>query len=199
MRFVRRLLDQLGAYLPLFVMALLALGSWWLVKSVPVLQAPAAKPAVRLTPDYSLTQFSAKTFDSTGRLTREVSGAQAQHFPATQTLQIDQIRIYARSDSGAEIHAQALEGLASDDGKSVTLIGQAYAKRQPFEDQPQVELSGERLVALADEDRVVSESPVRITRDRDVFTANTMDFNTRSGQHQLQGRVRATLQPKPRN
>jgi lipopolysaccharide export system protein LptC len=199
MNFVRRLLDQLGVYLPLLVMAVLALGSWWLVKSVPVLRSPAANKPIRVEPDYRLANFSAKTFDHTGRMTREVTGVQAQHFPATETLHIDQVRVYARTEGGADIHAQALKGIASDDGKTVTLMGEAYALRDPFENQPQMELSGERLVALPDEDRVLSASPVRITRGRDVFTANTMDFNSSSGQHRLQGRVRATLQPQPRH
>jgi hypothetical protein len=37
---------------------------------------------------------------------------------------------------------------------------------------------------------------VRITRDRDVFTANTMNFNSNTGEYVLQGRVRGTLAPK---
>ena len=30
------MIDALGSYLPLLVMALLALGSWWLVKNTPL-------------------------------------------------------------------------------------------------------------------------------------------------------------------
>ncbi len=32
---VRATLDRLTIYLPLFLFAILALGSWWLVRSVP--------------------------------------------------------------------------------------------------------------------------------------------------------------------
>ena len=39
-----RVLDAVAAYLPLLVMALLALGSWWLVKNTPLPQA-AREPA----------------------------------------------------------------------------------------------------------------------------------------------------------
>jgi lipopolysaccharide export system protein LptC len=59
-----------------------------------------------------------------------------------------------------------------------------------------VELRGERLEALPDEDRLVSSDPVHITRDRDVFTAETMNFNSNTGEYLLQGRVRGTLMPK---
>jgi lipopolysaccharide export system protein LptC len=195
---LRQLLDKLSIYLPLIVMALLASGSWWLVRSVPSLLNPEASKTVRQDPDYHLTHFSVKSFNASGRMTREVVGDKAQHYPATEALHIAQVRIYAENDSGAKMNARAEKGIATDDGTQVTLIGNAYAIKHPQETRPQIELRGERLVALPDEDRVVSADPVLITRDRDVFTGNTMDFNSSTGEHVLQGRVRGTLAPKPR-
>lgn len=195
---LRRLLDRLSIYLPLIVMALLASGSWWLVRSVPALLTPEVNKPVRQDPDYRLVDFSVKSFNASGRLSREIMGDKAQHYPATEALHIDQIRIYAVSDSGAKMNARAEQGVATDDGTQVTLIGNAYAIKHPQETRPQIELRGERLVALPDEDRVVSADPVQITRDRDVFTADSMNFNSSTGEHVLQGRVRGTLPPQPR-
>jgi lipopolysaccharide export system protein LptC len=95
------------------------------------------------------------------------------------------------------MRARAQQGIASDDGTQLTLAGQAQAIQQPQAGRPQIELRGERLVVLPDEDRVVSDSPVQITRGRDVFTANTMDFSSKTGEYALQGRVRGTLLPNP--
>lgn len=197
MNWVRRLLDKLSVYLPMVVMALLASGSWWLVRSMPELLTPTANKPVRQEPDYRLADFSVKSFDANGRLTREVSGDTAQHYPATEVLHIEQVRIYAQGESGTQMNARAVQGIATDDGKQVTLIGDAYAIQHPHDTTPQVELRGTRLVALPDEDRLVSSDPVHITRDRDVFTAETMDFNSNTGAYVLQGRVRGTLAPKP--
>jgi lipopolysaccharide export system protein LptC len=197
MNWVRRLLDTLSVYLPMVVMALLASGSWWLVRSVPELLTTTTMPPVRQEPDYRLADFSVKSFDAQGRLTREVSGDTAQHYPATEALHVEQVRIYAQSESGTQMNARAKQGIATDDGKQVTLIGDAYAIQHPHDTRPQVELRGVRLVALPDEDRLVSSDPVQITRDRDVFTAETMDFNSDTGAYVLQGRVRGTLAPKP--
>jgi lipopolysaccharide export system protein LptC len=194
---LRRLLDVLSVYLPLIVLALLASGSWWLVRSVPTLINPEANKPMRQDPDYRLADFSVKTFDARGRMTREVTGDRAQHYPATEALHIDEVRIFAQNESDARMNAQAKQGIATDDGKQVTLIGDAYAIKHPQADRPQIELRGARLVALPDEDRVVSDDPVNITRDRDVFTANTMNFNSNTGEYVLQGRVRGTLAPKP--
>ena len=197
MSWVRRLLDKLSIYLPMVVMALLASGSWWLVRSMPELLTPTADKPVRQEPDYRLADFSVKSFDVNGRLTREVSGDTAQHYPATEAMHIEQVRIYAQGESGAKMNARAAQGVATDDGTQVTLIGDAYAIKHPHDTSPRIELRGARLVALPDEDRLVSSDPVHITRDRDVFTAETMDFNSNTGEYLLQGRVRGILAPKP--
>lgn len=196
MNFLRRLIDRLSVYLPLLVMAVLASGSWWLVRSVPELLTPESGKPVRLDPDYRLTHFSVKSFDTSGRMTREISGNSAQHYPATEAMHIEQVHIYAESESGAKMNARATQGVATDDGTQVTLTGDAYAIRHPYNESPKVELRSDRLVALPDEDRVTSSDPVHITRDRDVFTAATMDFNSSTGEYVLQGRVRGSLAPK---
>ncbi|WP_295521671.1 LPS export ABC transporter periplasmic protein LptC [Limnohabitans sp. Rim8] len=192
---LRRLLDALSLYLPLIVVAMLASGSWWLVRSIPALSSPEANKPVRQEPDYRLSDFSVKSFNATGQMTREITGKKAQHFPATENLQIEEIRIFAQNDNGSRMSAQALQGVASDDGTQVTLVGQAQTIQHAQENRPQIELRGERLVALPDEDRVLSDDPVHITRGRDVFTANTMNFNSNTGEYVLQGRVRGTLMP----
>lgn len=194
---LRRLLDALSVYLPLIVVALLASGSWWLVRSIPALNSPEANQPVRQDPDYRLIDFSVKSFNAAGHMTREITGKKAQHFPATEDLQIEEIRIFAQNDNGSRIHAQAQQGVATDDGAKVTLIGQARALQHAQENRPQIELRGDRLVALPDDNRIESDDPVHITRGRDVFTANTMNFNNNTGEYVLQGRVRGTLAPKP--
>ncbi|MEK7345970.1 MAG: LPS export ABC transporter periplasmic protein LptC [Pseudomonadota bacterium] len=197
MNWGRRLLDQLSVYLPMFVMALLASGSWWLVRSAPELLTQPANQAVRQEPDYRLAHFSVKSFDANGRLTREIAGDAAQHYPATKALHIEQVRIDAQGDSGTRMNARAKQGIATDDGTQVTLLGDAYAIQHPHDTKPQLELRGARLVALPDEDRLVSSDPVHITRGGDVFTGETMDFNSNTGTYALQGRVRGSLAPKP--
>ena len=193
---LRRLLDALSVYLPLIVLALLASGSWWLVRSVPALNSPLANKPVRQDPDYRLSDFSVKSFNQHGQMTREISGASAQHFPATEALHIEEIRIFAQNEQDDRMDAQAQKGIASDDGQQITLLGRAQAIQHPRGTRPQIELHGERLIALPDEDKLVSDDPVRIVRGRDVFTANTMSFNSNSGEYALQGRVRGSLMPK---
>ena len=194
---LRRLLDQLALYLPLILMGFLALGSWWLVRSMPaMLYADENKP-VRKEPDYRLQNFWVKSFDSTGRMTRQVGGDAGRHYPDVDELHIDKVRIDAESDQGVKIHANALTGIATGDGERVTLIGQALAIREADAKAPRTELRGERLLALPKQERLLSADPVRINRERDVFTAQTLNRNSQTGEYQLEGRVRGMLAPKP--
>ena len=196
LRHLRHLLDRASAYLPLVVFALLASGSWWWLRSVPSLLTPTAPKAVREEPDYRLMDFSVQSFDANGTMTHNITGQRAQHFPASETLHIEQVHILAQDDQGAQLFAQAAQGIATDDGKQVTLLGQAQAIQPAFKDRPRLALRGERLVAWPDEDRIVSADPVHITRADDAFTAQSMDFNSHTGEYLLQGRVRGILLPK---
>lgn len=194
---IRRLIDRLSLYLPLILMGFLALGSWWLVRSMPsIIYADENKP-VRKEPDYRLENFSVKSFDKTGRMTREVMGDKGRHYPDVDEMHIDHVRIYAESDTGATINAKALNGVATGDGERVTLLGQAVAIRAADANAPRMELRGERLLALVKDEKLLSSDPVEITRDKDVFNALTMNFNSKSGEYLLDGRVRGVLAPKP--
>jgi lipopolysaccharide export system protein LptC len=183
----------LTIYLPLFLFAILALGSWWLVRSVPELIPPGLDPQLRQDPDFRLDQFTVKSFDASGRLTREISGQSATHFPATQSLHIEGVRILAENEVGTRLTAQAKKGISREAEQQVTLSGEATAVRQADKHSPRVELRGETLTAWLQEERLVSDQPVRITRGTDVFSAQTMNFDVRSGQYELQGQVRAVL------
>lgn len=192
---LHRTLDSLTLYLPLIVMAILALGSWWLVRSMPELMPTTTDRPLRTEPDYRLENFTVKTFDAEGQLTRQISGDAATHFPQPNELHIDRIQIFAKNDAGSEFTAHADKGISSDNDDRFTLIGNVQAVRKADPRGPLTQLRGERLTAIIHEDRLTSSLPVEITRDRDVFSSDTLDFNTRSGQYLLQGRVRSVIAP----
>jgi lipopolysaccharide export system protein LptC len=94
-------------YLPLILMGILALGSWWLVRSMPEMFYADDNKPVRKEPDYRLENFSVKSFDANGRMTREVLGDKARHYPDVDEMHIDQVRVYAESETGVKINAKA--------------------------------------------------------------------------------------------
>jgi lipopolysaccharide export system protein LptC len=192
---LRRTLDRLTIYLPLILFGLLALGSWWLVRSMPELLPPGTDKLLRVEPDYRLEKFTVKSFDISGRMTREISGQSATHFPAKQELHIQNIRLFAENELGARLQAQARLGVLKEPEQRVELSGDVLAVRAADKKGPRVTLKGEAVTALMDEERLVSSVPVEIVRGGDVFTSENMDFDIRHGHYELQGRVKSVLSP----
>lgn len=197
---LRDWLDRITLYLPVLLMGLLALATYWLVRSTPPLEQRPPTTAVQHLPDYFMHQFSVKTFDARGLLKSEVMGQNARHFPDTDTLEIDQVHIRSFNKEGHLTTATARQALANSDASEVQLIGQALVERQASRDpsgkeQPALTFKGEFLHAFMDTERVKSNQPVELTRGPDRFTANSLDYDNRERIMLLTGRVRGQLAP----
>lgn len=197
---IRAAWDRLSLYLPVILMAVLALGTYWLVRSTPMLMVPEQEAPVRHEPDYFMRKFSVKTFDGAGRLKSEVWGTDARHFPDTDTLEIDMVRIRSFNEEGRLTTATANRALTNGDATEVQLFGNARVVREPVVDksgqtQSRMEFRGEFLHAFMDTERVKSHKPVELLRGSDQFTADTMDFDNLDRVMQLKGRVKGILVP----
>jgi lipopolysaccharide export system protein LptC len=193
-------LDRLSLYLPVLLMGLLALATYWLVRSTPGLERKAPAAAVRHLPDYFINQFSIKTFDPRGQLKSEVMGREGRHFPDTGTLEIDLVNIRSFDVEGLLTTATARQALVNSDASEVQLIGQALVERKASLDKSgkksaDLTFRGEFLHAFMNTNRVISHKPVELTRGPDRFTANSMDYDDQTGVMQLTGRVRGHLVP----
>lgn len=74
MKKLRDWFDQITLYFPVLLMGLLALATYWLVRSTPLLEQRAPSATAQHQPDYFMHQFSVKTFDPSGKLKSEVKG-----------------------------------------------------------------------------------------------------------------------------
>lgn len=200
----RRAWDRLSIYLPIILMGVLALGTYWLVRSTPVFEPAAPERLARHEPDYFMQKFSIKTFDATGRLKSEVQGVEARHYPDTDTLEIDRVHIRSFSDKGRLTTATADRALSNSDSSEVQLIGRAEVVREAASDRtgeamPRMSFRGEFLHVYMETERVISHKPVELMRGQDRFTADRMDYDNLDQVMQLQGRVRGVLVPNLAN
>ncbi len=200
MNTVRLWWDRLALYVPVLLMGALAMGTYWLVRSTPPLTPAEPVAAARHEPDYFMHQFAVKTFDADGQLKSEVKGTQARHFPDTDTLEIDQVHIRSFNEEGRLTTATARQAITNSDGSEVQLIGGAQVVRDAATDskgqiQPSLTFTGEFLHAFMNSERVKSHKPVELTRGKDRFTADSMDFDNLDRVMLLNGRVRGILVP----
>jgi lipopolysaccharide export system protein LptC len=194
--------DRVTIYLPIILTALLALGTYWLVRNAPKLLEPVPKEAPKHEPDYFMRDFVIKNFLHSGELRSELFGSEGRHYPDTDTMEVDQVRVRSVSPEGLTTRATANRGLSNADGTEIQLFGNAIVVREAATTpdgkvMPRLEFRGEFLHAFLDTERVRSHKPVTLIRGSDRFTADSMDYDNLTGVANLQGRVRGLLMPSP--
>ena len=199
---VRRGFDRLAVYLPLLLMGLMAMTSYWLVRNTPVASDAELEAAPRHLPDYFMREFTVKVFGEDGRLKSEMMGIEGRHFPDTDTLEIDQPRIRIVGPEGRVTTAVAARGLINADGSEAQLFDKAVVVREASTTAkgvvtPRSELQSDFLHLFANTEQVRSHLPVVLVRGAgDRFTSQEgLDYDNLDQVMQLKGRVRGTLLP----
>ncbi len=199
---LRQAWEHVSLYLPVALLGLLALGTWWLVRNAPKPVQAADPQQVRHFPDYYMRDFSVKSFDAGGRLASELRGALLFHYPDTDTLEIDQPHIHSTGPDGGVNTARANRAWSNADGSQVKLMGQATVTRQPpapagAAPAPRLDFAGEFLHVWTREERVRSDQPVTLRRGGDTFTADSLEYDHPSQVLELRGRVRGSMAAAP--
>lgn len=189
-----RVRHALLGQLPLFLMALLAAATWWLVQSTP---APTQeRPSVEAShePDYEMRGFSVQHYAPAGPARGVIEGDVVRHFPDTDTLEIDGVRLRWRDNEGQTLRATAARAVARGDGNEVRLMGGATVVRDqlPTEEAPLTFLS-EEMVFDRRADQVRSDHPVTLRQGNSVVEARSLVYDHADGRLDLQGAVRGHL------
>ena len=191
-----RLRDGLSTYLPLLLMAVLASGTWWLVKNTPQLGGgPEARP-VRHEPDYTMRNFSLTRFGPDGRLAVRVDGDVLRHYPDTDRLEIDGVRIHAIAPDGRITDAHAKQALTNGDISEVQLTGDAHVTTRQGADEA-LDIDSQFLHAFVRFERLRSHLPVVVHRGASVTHAGGLDYDHLQRVLRLEGPVRAVFPPSP--
>ena len=190
-----RLIHALSSYLPVLLMALLALGSWWLVKNTPLPEMPRAVAPVRHEPDYTMHRFSVQRFTPEGKLKAQIEGETLRHFPDTDTLEIESPRVRGYSPDGSLTVATAQRAVSNADASEVQLIGDARVTRSATPTDEGLSFRGEFLHAFLKTEQLRSHLPVTVARGSTVIHADRFDYDHLQRIVQLNGHVRASFAP----
>lgn len=193
--------DQISIYLPVLLMGLLAMASYWLLRATPVPETPPEEQELTHVPDYHMQRFSVKVFDENGRIKSEVFGVEGRHYPDTDTLEIDKARIRNYSLEGLLTTATAQRVTSNGDSTEFILEGDAIVVRQAGKNAagkrlPRLEFHGEYLRVLTQWDILSSDQPVLLIRDNDQMRADSMLYRGDRQAAVLKGRVQVQMQPR---
>lgn len=198
---------------PLVLAGVLAGFTWWLVVSSPEVGDNARPPEPdQRNPDYVLDRARLARFDAQGKLEAVIDGERMRHYPVTQTVQIDAMRLAMRHPDGRRVQAQAREGEWSDSLGMASLSGAADVRLadagvplpvQPAEPGERGEpgvtrVLGERLELDTRARLLRSQQPVTVVREGNRLDAQTLRHDEPAGITDLGGRVQGQLVSPPR-
>lgn len=194
---LQRVWEQASIYLPVLLMAMLAMGTWWLVRNAPKPLQSHVEKVVSQEPDYVMENFAVHQFDRTGRLQSVMTGQEARHMPQTDTMEVDAVRTRSIAPNGMVTTSSGNRGISNSDSSEVQLVGNAEVVRQ-FPGQPQQtsRYTGEFLHAWTNEERMESHLPVVLTRGNNQFSGDSMKYDNLSQIVQLNGRVKGIIYPE---
>jgi lipopolysaccharide export system protein LptC len=200
-RMLRAGWDFASVYLPVILMGLIALGTYWLARNTPTAEPAAPPEKATHEPDSYMRRFSVKSFDPNGRLKNEVYGVEARHYPDTDTVEIDGPRMRTIGKDGEVTVATAKRAVTNADGSEVQLIGDAVVTRDTSPDaagqrKPRLEIRGEYLHVYVNTERITSNKPVQIVRGDDRLSGDSMNFDSVTDVLEMGGRVRGTMAPR---
>jgi lipopolysaccharide export system protein LptC len=190
-----RVIDAVSTYLPLVLMGLLALGTWWLVKNTPLFENDRPAPPPRHVPDYTMTRFLVQRFAPDGAMRVQIEGDLMRHYPDTDTFEIDNPRIRAIGDDGRVTTATARSALSNRDGSEVQLSGGAHVVRAATATEAAIDFRGEFLHYFQYTERIRSHLPVIVTQGGNEIHADSMAYDNLARVLDLKGHVRAVLLP----
>lgn len=193
-----RLQAVLSAYLPLFMMALLAAGTWWLVKHTPMPDGPQEAVPAKHEPDYQMKGFEMQRFAPSGALRVQLQGAAMRHFPDTDTIELDGVRLQAMGENGSRTEASAKRAISNGDGSEIQLLGEVQLRRFPPGSPggdagavPDLTVQGEFLHAFVNTEQLRSHLPVRVSTRAGELQAQTLAYDNLKGVMNFSGRTTA--------
>lgn len=197
-RWWARAWDRLSIYQPVLLMGLLALGSYWVLRQAPQPEADRPDRGTPTGPDYVMREFALRSYFPDGRLKSEVFGQEARHYPARGELEIDQARLRSLDTQGRLTQAEARLVVTDDSQQQYLLKGQVVVVRQPPSEQGRrTTFQGEQLQLDTEAGTIVSSQPVTVLNGNDRLQADQLNYQDGERTASFQGRVKATLVPRP--
>jgi lipopolysaccharide export system protein LptC len=194
-RWVRAVAEQLTVYLPVLLMALLALGSFWLLKATPG-DPPLAPPRAEIhQPHHVMLDFAVRTYGPSGSLSTEATGKEARLFPDDGSMEMDQLTAQNVGPTGAMTRLSSDRGWTNKVQDEFVLRGNAHLVHQ--KSGPHIEFRGEHLRVLTEKGLVLADEPILMLRDSDRVTGNQLEYNNQTRVAVISGRVRARLAATP--
>ncbi|MES2237864.1 MAG: LPS export ABC transporter periplasmic protein LptC [Pseudomonadota bacterium] len=181
--------DRSSMFVPLALMMLLVGITYWISH---IMEGSAASGPPRHDPDYIISHFNIRKFDTDGMLQHTLIAEKMTHYPDDDTTLVISPHLISHRSPQTEIFAQ--QALVSKDSKEIDFINDVRVVRQAIDTQALSTLMKTRLLKVFPDDETgYTLTPVTITQGKSIINGSRLEINNKSGISVLHGRVTGTL------
>lgn len=180
--------------LPLALMFLLALVSFWLERTV---REEEQRPVVRRhDPDYIVTNFITTSYNREGAAESVLSADRMVHYPDDDSTELLRPRVVQTRPNEARMTVSAERGAISRDGDDIFLYDNVLLVRAADRERPEARMTTSFLQVVRDRSLVRTDRDVVIHEDRRTLAGRGMKYDNEAQMLQLMSHVRGVFEPE---
>jgi len=180
--------------LPLALMFVLALVSFWLERTV---REEAPRVATRRhDPDYLITNFTTTSYNREGATESVLTADRMMHYPDDDSTELLRPRVVQTRPNEPRMTVSAERGALSRDGDDIFLYDNVVLVRAADRERPEARMTTSFLQVVRDRSLVRTDRDVMIHEDRRTLWGRGMEYDNGSQVLQLRSRVRGVFEPE---
>ena len=180
--------------LPLALMFVLALVSFWLERTVREEEPhPAAR---RHDPDYLIANFTTTSYNRDGAAESVLSADRMVHYPDDDSTELLRPHVVQTRPNEPRMTVSAERGAISRDGDDIFLYDNVVLVRAADKESPEARMTTSFLQVARDRSFVRTDRDVVIHEDRRTLAGRGMEYDNQSQVLQLLSRVRGVFEPE---
>jgi len=166
----------------ILLLGLLVLGTWW--ASDYALQSIQVDPPRRLTHerDSWSEPFVMVRSDARGQAINRLEGKAMEHFPDTDSYEIDQPRAVGHQAGSPVTVGTADHGVLDQKGERIVLTGNAHLQRLATPESQLLDVRSEQLIIEPEHDLVHTDQPAVVIHGASTLRGTGMRYDNRTRQ-----------------
>ncbi len=177
--------------LPLLVLILLALLSFWIEHYVQAPEKVTGNKSRLHNADYFMDNFVTSKTDDRGRLKSKLAAIRLEHYPDDDSIHVIRPRFTQYASNGSYNQIEAQRGLISADGETAEFFDHVTVLRPAHKNRQSMSLQTDYLKIIPDQNLATTPSAVRINLGENSYMMGTgMIYDKESGNLTLQKKVK---------
>jgi lipopolysaccharide export system protein LptC len=186
------MMDRFALWLPIAVLVLLALLSFWIEQSVK--EAGSPNGVNQKEPDSIVENFLAVSTDVAGVPRYRLSADKLTHFSGSKLTLLDNPRLTHLHEEQGEMEISSEKASVSPEGDKVIFTGEVNLLRPAYDGRKEMSMQTSYLEVLTEKSEALTEEPVVIKQPGMQIAANGLHLFANTRILKLKGRVKAQYQ-----